>query len=87
MDKLKNWISKNDQEFLTFSYVVIGFLSGVFIFVNIYKIIKALSGGNLGDAAKNFAYALLIGVVALIGIAGVRAFVNANKPTDLIDYQ
>lgn len=86
MENLKRWLSDNEKEFILFANVLIGLVASIFIFVNMYKVIKALSGGNMGDAAKNFVYALLIAVVAYVSVTGIKTFVSKNKPTGLIDY-
>lgn len=87
MENLRQWLTKNEASFILLANSIIGVLASVFILVNLYKLMKALKDGNMGDAAKNFVYAALIAVVALIGIMGVRNFVSRNKiGNDLIEY-
>lgn len=87
MERLKQWIAENDKQFTLVANVVIGLLATFFILTNIYKMMKALSGGNLGDAGKNFLYAVLIAVIALISITGIKNFVKNNQlGNDLIQY-
>lgn len=87
MDKLRDWISNNEKQFVMVANAAITFIATMFVIVNVYKMIKALSGGQVGDALKNFLYAVLIVVIALIGVMGIKKFVEENKlGNDLIKY-
>lgn len=80
MDKIVNLLNNYNNEIKIVMTVVITIAAGVFIALLLIKAMKELHNQAIGSAAKNVAFAVLIALIAWMGISGVISFMNAIQP-------
>ena len=80
MDKVVNLLNNYNKEIRLVMTVVIGIVAVVFIATLLMKAMKELNNQAIGSAAKNVAFAVLVALLAWMGISGVTSMMNAIQP-------
>ena len=84
MDGLLDLIKNNTDVMTTVGNAIIGLAAVVFIAILLVKAIKEFSGQKVQNGIKYIGYALLVVIVAALGIIGVQTLGNAIAPTSEI---
>ena len=80
MDKIVNLLNNYNTEIKLVMTVVIGIVAGVFIAILLMKAMKELNNQAIGAAAKNVGFAVLVALIAWMGISGVISMMTAIQP-------
>lgn len=80
MDKIVNLLNNYNNEIKIVMTVVIGIVAVVFISTLLIKAMKELNNQAIGSAAKNVGFAVLVALLAWMGISGVISMMNAIQP-------
>lgn len=80
MDKIVNLLNNYNSEIKIVMTVVIGIVAGVFIATLLIKAMKELHNQAIGAAAKNVGFAVIVALIAWMGISGVISLMNSIQP-------
>ena len=80
MDKIVTLLNNYNKEIKIVMTVVIGIVAVVFISILLMKAMKELHNQAIGSAAKNVGFAVLVALLAWMGISGVISLMTAIQP-------
>lgn len=79
---LENWIRQWGDALQLWLSVIIGIAGLLFSGILIVKGLNELKNKRTNDAVKLFVFAALVVLMAVVGIGGIYAIVDAIKPVD-----
>ena len=80
MDNIVTLLNNYNKEVKIVMTVIIGIVAVVFISTLLIKAMKELHNQAIGSAAKNVGFAVLVALLAWMGISGVISLMNAIQP-------
>ena len=79
---LENWIRQWGDAIQLWLSVIIGIAGALFAGILIVKGLNELKKKRTNDAVQMFVFAALVVLMAVVGIGGIYAIVEAIKPVD-----
>ena len=82
MNGLKQWIGQWEKAIKVIFGAIIALVAVVIIGIQISKAIWASKNHKMGEVAKHIAFAVIAGILAVVGIGGLSAIIDKIKPDD-----